>query len=140
MDDLIHGMIGAALGVGLHRTLFIHGEWHVRAPQIVLYHLAYFALLSLIFAKAHWMIAGYIIALFSSITIYRVFFHRLGHFPGPFWARITKIWHAWKARHRTNYLVLEKAHHQYGDFVRTGKEYKFSGIFYPMLTDAFRTK
>jgi tryprostatin B 6-hydroxylase len=120
MDNLIYGVIGAALGIGLHLNLFIHGEWHVHAPRIVLYHAAYFAFLSFILAKAHWMISGYIIGLFSSITIYRIVFHRLKHFPGPIWARTTKIWHAWQARHRTNYLVLEKLHHQYGDFVRTG--------------------
>jgi len=124
MDNLIHALIGAALGIALHRTLFIHGEWHVHAPQIVLYHLAYFTFVSIILTNAQWMITGYIIALFSSITIYRIFFHRLRHFPGPIWARITKIWHAWQARHRTNYLLLEKLHNQYGDFVRTGMDYK----------------
>ncbi|KAJ5125658.1 hypothetical protein N7526_007835 [Penicillium atrosanguineum] len=119
MEKPIHFVIGAALGIAMHLNVFIHGEWHVRAPQIVLYHLAYFAFHSFL-VKAHWIIPGYIIGLFSSITIYRIFFHRLRHFPGPIWASITKIWHAWQARHRTNYLVLERLHNQYGDFVRTG--------------------
>lgn len=120
MDTLIYFLVGAALGLGLHHGLFIHGEWHVRAPQIVSYHLAYFAVLLFITTGAHWLIAGYLLAIFSSIVVYRVFFHRLKRFPGPGWARITKIWHAWKARHRQNYLLLAKLHHEYGDFVRTG--------------------
>lgn len=119
MEKSIQFVLGVALGMAMHLNVFIHGEWHVHAPQIVLYHLAYFAFHSLL-VKAHWIIPGYIIGLFASITIYRLFYHRLKHFPGPTWASITKIWHAWQARHRTNYLVLERLHNQYGDFVRTG--------------------
>lgn len=120
MINLIYALIGAAVGISIHHGLFIHGEWHVRAPEVVLYHLVYFVSLWMIITKAHWIIAGYLLALFTSITIYRVFFHRLKHFPGPIWARITKIWHAWKARHRQNHLVLTELQRQYGDFVRTG--------------------
>jgi tryprostatin B 6-hydroxylase len=73
------------------------------------------------FNHAYWIIFGYLTALFSSITIYRVYFHRLSRFPGPKWARITKIWHAWQSRHCQNFLVLSELHRKYGDFVRTGK-------------------
>lgn len=120
MASLAYPFIGVVLGLGAHHLLFIHGEWHIQAPKIVLHHLVYFAALSVVISHAHLVIASYILALFSSITIYRLFFHRLKHFPGPFLARITKLWHVWKARHRQNYLVLEALHHQYGDFVRTG--------------------
>lgn len=123
MSVLIYLLVGAALGLCLHHGLFIHGEWHVRAPQVVAYHFAFSAALILVTPKVYWLIAGYLLAMFSSIVIYRVFFHQLKNFPGPGWARITKIWHAWKARHRQNYLLLEKLHHQYGDFVRTGTPY-----------------
>lgn len=120
MNILLYSLIGAALGLGLHHGLFIHGEWHVRAPQVAACHLGYFTALVLISDNAYWMTAGYLLAMFSSIVIYRVFLHRLKDFPGPLWARISKIWHAWKARHRQNYLLLAKLHHEYGDFVRTG--------------------
>lgn len=117
---MMYCLIGAALGLAIHQGLFIHGEWHVEAPQIVAYHLVYIAALSLMLTDAHWIVTGYLLAMFSSIVIYRIFFHRLKNFPGPLWARITKLWHAWKARHRQNYLLLTKLHHEYGDFVRTG--------------------
>lgn len=120
MTPTTSALVGALLGLILHHVVFIHGEWHVRAPEILVYHLVYFG--GLLMATAHgcWVIAGYLIALYSSIIIYRVYFHRLSHFPGPKWARVTKIWHAWQSRHRQNFLVLSELHRQYGDFVRTG--------------------
>ncbi|CEO60507.1 hypothetical protein PMG11_05132 [Penicillium brasilianum] len=120
MTPTISALVGALLGLILHHVVFIHGEWHVRAPEILVYHLVYFGGLLMATAHARWVIAGYLIALYSSIIIYRVYFHRLSHFPGPKWARVTKIWHAWKSRHRQNFLVLSELHRQYGDFVRTG--------------------
>ncbi|OOF94575.1 hypothetical protein ASPCADRAFT_26369, partial [Aspergillus carbonarius ITEM 5010] len=63
---------------------------------------------------------GYLVSLLSSITIYRAFFHPLRHFPGPFGARISKLWHVWQVRDSKNYRVLDNLHTQYGDFVRTG--------------------
>ncbi|PYI01926.1 benzoate 4-monooxygenase cytochrome P450 [Aspergillus sclerotiicarbonarius CBS 121057] len=115
--------LGGALGVAMHHGLFIHGEWHVQAPNILLGHIVAFALLhvfidsSLISLS---IITSYLFSLLSSITIYRVFFHPLRHFPGPVGARITKLWHVWKVRDSRNYRVLEELHAQYGDFVRTG--------------------
>lgn len=120
MTPIISILIGALSGLILHHAVFIHGEWHVRAPEILVYHLVYFGALLMATPHARWMISGYLIALFSSITIYRVYFHRLKHFPGPRWARVTKIWHAWKSRHRQNFMVLSELHRKYGDFVRTG--------------------
>ncbi|KAJ5899378.1 hypothetical protein N7495_004122 [Penicillium taxi] len=120
MNQSIHALIGGIFGLALHWNVFIHGEWHIHAPKIVIYHLVYFLLLLLSITNAFWMILGYLLAIMSSITIYRVFFHRLKSFPGPFWALTTKIWHAWKCRRGQNFLVLEDLHRQYGDFVRTG--------------------
>ena len=123
MTSLLYALVGAALGVGLHLLVFIRGEWHIQAPKIVSYHLVYLGVLSLVISHARLVIASYFIALFSSIAIYRLFLHRLRPFPGPFWARISKLWHVWKARHCQNYLLLEALHRQYGDFVRTGNVY-----------------
>lgn len=111
---------GGIIGLIMHHCLFIHGEWHIQAPDILLYHILCFYCLSWIFETAWWIIFGYLVALFSSICVYRLFFHRLNHFPGPVCARITKIWHMWKARTCQNHLVLEGLHQTYGDFVRTG--------------------
>ncbi|KAJ5936120.1 benzoate 4-monooxygenase cytochrome P450 [Penicillium verhagenii] len=87
--------LGALLGLAMHIFFFRHGEWHKLAP-------------------------AYLVALFSSITTYRLFFHRLNSFPGPIWARISKIGHVWKARKSQNHLFLKEMREKYGDFVRTG--------------------
>jgi len=66
------------------------------------------------------VLAAYLLPLFTSIIAYRLFFHRLRHFPGPIGARISKLWHTWQVREAKNHLVLDKLYHEYGTFVRTG--------------------
>lgn len=113
--------VGAIIGLLMHVGLFIHGEWHIQAPNIILYHILCFSCLNWILDTVWEILVGYLFALFSSICIYRVFFHRLNGFPGPLCARITKIWHIWKAKSCQNHLVLERLLQTYGEFVRTGK-------------------
>ncbi|KAJ5090124.1 hypothetical protein N7532_008808 [Penicillium argentinense] len=120
MGPFTYSAMGVALGLALHHGLLIHGEWHIRAPDLLIYHVVCFASLLTLLESAPSMILGYIASLFSSIIVYRVFFHRLRQFPGPKLACVTKLWHAWHARHRQNYLVLGKLHETYGDFIRTG--------------------
>lgn len=131
---LVYGL-GLLCGFAVHWGLFIHGEWHVQAPHIVLGHLWFFFCFaaSSIYYKGtavgelgHSLLilyAGYLPGLLASITLYRFFFHRLttAGFKGPWYARVTKLWHVWASRNCKNHLVLEKLHEQYGDFVRTGK-------------------
>lgn len=123
----------AAAGVLSHNIIFIHGEWHMQAPLIVRVYIA-LAILTFvfeaassddgylrIFGKALLVISTYATSLFTSMTIYRIFFHRLRHFPGPFWAKMSKFWHVGKCIGSQNHLVLDALHKKYGDFVRTGK-------------------
>ncbi|KAL2814652.1 benzoate 4-monooxygenase cytochrome P450 [Aspergillus granulosus] len=113
-------LIGAIAGLGAHHGLFIVGEWHLQAPSIFVFHLVGFIFLVLTTGTGWQIIAGYLLALFSSIVTYRLFFHRLRHFPGPLWARTSKIGHVWKVRTSKNHFFLEKVYRKYGDFVRTG--------------------
>lgn len=58
-----------------------------------------------------------------NILVYRAFFHRLRHFPGPFGARLSKFWavgQTIKSKARW-YQVTQRLHEEYGDYVRTGK-------------------
>ncbi|KAL9089692.1 MAG: hypothetical protein Q9159_002420 [Coniocarpon cinnabarinum] len=59
-------------------------------------------------------------SLFLSMTLYRLFFHRLRHFPGPKIAAVSKLWHAYHCLGGQNYRFLSDLHMKYGDFVRTG--------------------
>ncbi|KAL2794966.1 cytochrome P450 [Aspergillus keveii] len=63
-----------------------------------------------------------VISLWTSILVYRAFFHPLKNFPGPFGARLSKFWSLNKVL-ETNirwYHTLDALHEKYGDFVRTG--------------------
>lgn len=56
-----------------------------------------------------------------SIAIYRLFFHRCRHFPGPLPAKISRFYAAYlSAKNVQYYKELAKVHDKYGDFVRTG--------------------
>ncbi|KAF2845119.1 cytochrome P450 [Plenodomus tracheiphilus IPT5] len=68
------------------------------------------------------LLAGcFYMGLLSSIAIYRLGFHRLRKFPGPFAAKITKLYATRLAAKNVQYYKeLAKMHKTYGDFVRTG--------------------
>ncbi|KAE8333837.1 cytochrome P450 [Aspergillus sergii] len=94
-DLLQLGGSAALLGVLLHVTIFLLGR---------------VALLTTLFNTS----------LISSISIYRLFFHRLHPFPGPFACKLTRFYSAFLAAKNIQYnLELKRLHKQYGDFVRT---------------------
>lgn len=126
--------LGVAFGFAAHHAIFIHGEWHVQAPKLVSSHICLFICLAFgtslthgskfaVFTMLTAMFSGYLPGLTLSIIIYRVFFHRLTKvgIPGPWYARVSKIWNVWAARTAKNHLVLAALHAKYGDVVRTGK-------------------
>ena len=119
-------------GLFSHLMLFIHGEWHLRAPLILRIYIL-FSLLLLVLemnsdhagmtqAFLAWssIITVYAGSIFGSMTIYRTLFHRLRGFPGPIFAKVTKLWHVAQVLDSKNYLYLSRLHRNYGDFVRTG--------------------
>jgi hypothetical protein len=130
---------GVLLGVAAHLGVFIHGEWHVHAPQLIISHVfvvlclalcravlqdSYDPGLALLVDRLGWIFVTYPLGLFGSILVYRASrFHRLtaADFPGPFGARLSKLWHVWQCRDSRNHEVLDRLHQKYGDFVRTGK-------------------
>jgi hypothetical protein len=124
----------AAAGALSHWTYFIHGEHHVQAPHLLGISMASPILICLGIWKftsldapqaailAAKLVGSYSTALWSSILLYRVFFHRLRAFPGPWMAKTSKLWHVWKLAPRSdNFRQLDKLHREYGDYVRTGK-------------------
>lgn len=69
------------------------------------------------------LVGCFLLSLWISILVYRILFHPLKKFPGPFNAKISKIW-ALKQAAKTNlkwYQVDSDLHQKYGDYVRTGK-------------------
>jgi hypothetical protein len=122
------------LGVLVHLGLFIREEWHLRAPAILLVHLSSIGCGTFLYSIL-WglnstlsgllltlsLFCSYSLGLFGSIGIYRMFFHRLRHFPGPRLAALTKLWHVYQCRDSRNHLLLDSLYKKYGSFVRTGE-------------------
>ncbi|KAI0394542.1 cytochrome P450 [Xylariaceae sp. FL0594] len=133
-DHLATGLLGGALlGVSSHLAIFIRGEWHMRTILLVTtysvlaaglcfaeyYHLQDF---SAAIKATGLLLASYFTGLFTSIVIYRLYFHRLRHFPGPSGAAVSKFWHVWKCFERSNHLVVHDLYKRYGPIIRTGPE------------------
>jgi hypothetical protein len=58
---------------------------------------------------------------FASMVVYRLFFHRLRKFPGPWAAKVSKFYGASLAAKTVQYHKdVARMHEQYGDFIRTG--------------------
>ncbi|OLL23908.1 Benzoate 4-monooxygenase, partial [Neolecta irregularis DAH-3] len=57
---------------------------------------------------------------FVSLAIYRIFFHPLAKFPGPFLAKVTPLFHTYLAIRGDRHLFFEKYHKKYGDIFRMG--------------------
>lgn len=118
----IDSLIAALTGVGAHHALFINGEWHLYGSEILLSYIILFTLTGTILSisRALPLIAIHIVTLFTSISVYRLLFHRTRHIRGPRLASVSKLWHVWQSRNSTNFRVQERLHEQYGEVVRTG--------------------
>jgi tryprostatin B 6-hydroxylase len=124
--------MAAACGVLSHLAYFIRGEHHKQAilffklvvllPSTVCVVLMHF--FSLTLRHAAWLsgsiTAAYLGALWTSMIIYRSFFHRLHHFPGPPLAKVSKFYHFFGVLHQAPYRTLEGWHQKYGRIVRIG--------------------
>lgn len=129
---LFVAIAGFLAGIVIHHGIFIRGEWHMRIPHIIVAHSMFCGILLHCFVGHYGSLSRalfslmlsfscYLLSLFASMTIYRLFFHATSSFPGPKWAAITKFWHVWHTLDSRNYLFLQKMHTEYGEFVRTGK-------------------
>ncbi|KAK5991698.1 Cytochrome P450 monooxygenase orf5 [Cladobotryum mycophilum] len=123
-------LVGVTIGVLAHLLYFIHGHKVIQTPRIVAAHLlSSWAILALFISSlgplrgalaAASVSSCYLLGLFTSMSIYRVFFHRLSRFPGPFAAKVTKLYGPWIARNKDMHIQHQKLHEKYGDIVRIG--------------------
>lgn len=60
------------------------------------------------------------LAFFFSACAYRLWVHPLAAHPGPFWARITDLYHAYHSWKGDLHLDMWRCHQKYGDYVRYG--------------------
>jgi hypothetical protein len=125
-------ILAATFGIASHLGYFIHSEHDMQSLQIlrafITGPLLFFACRQyfkqddspLLAAKATLVATVcYFTALTVSILTYRVFFHPLRHFPGPFLARVSKITHFLRILPKlNNYVQTDLLHRKYGDIVR----------------------
>lgn len=69
------------------------------------------------------IVGCFLLSLLTSILVYRALFHPLRDFPGPFSARLSKLWALTQAvkSYLKWYQVDAELHQKYGDYVRTGR-------------------
>lgn len=131
MRPVLLAIVSASGGILSHLVHFIHGHRAWEAPKIVGF---YFIAECLLWVRcihsqgvAHGasnagiISASYFLGLFASILVYRIFFHRTSRFPGPFAAKITKLYGPYEALDGQPHLHWSKLFDKYGDIVRIGK-------------------
>lgn len=133
--SLVHWAGAASLAGGTsHLAFFIRGEWDGASSTLAAYYMAIEALALVIISRelelGTWAILsrffalnfGYFLGLFSSILIYRAFFHPLRSFPGPPLAKLSTLWSIKETVPDFRFHVtVDEAHRSYGDFVRIRK-------------------
>jgi hypothetical protein len=138
-----------AVGVLSHLLYFIRGEHHRYAHKWITRALtgiaivavgalrvsAYQPLPTLVLTFV--LTTMYFVGLYGSMVLYRMFFHPLRKFKGPFLARASNLYHMRMIRKSDNYLVMKKLHEEYGPIIRTGEEILLSFVLETKLTIRF---
>ncbi|KAI0466717.1 cytochrome P450 [Xylaria cf. heliscus] len=131
MDYLILTAASAA-GVISHLKFFRVGEHHMYGPQYVLGAILAFAISAIVQSRLFQLsnhaavlrtfalAASYFVGLYSSLVIYRIFFHPLKKFPGPLGFKVSSTWFMTHLMGRDAFRQLLKLHQQHGNFVRIG--------------------
>jgi hypothetical protein len=128
-------LIAVAMGVMSHTAYYVRDNYVHSALRIGGFHLTAG---SAVYLACTWiygissgvllataMCLSYLVGLFTSITIYRIWFHPFSHFPGPFAAKLSKFYAPWIARNGRMHLEHTKLLEKYGNFVRIGALHPF---------------
>lgn len=126
--------LAAICGVLSHVLYFIRGE-HDLQPlrifvvsmivQIILstYLFTLYGSFTTSFAHIIFVDVSFLTSVSTSIVVYRLAFHPLRHFPGPFWSKVTKAYGVVLSMNTRYAHGTAEMHNQYGDFVRIGRSY-----------------
>ena len=125
------GLLAAASGVSAHLAVFRKGEWDVASPSILVFYftmfaaalsLSYFPTINVSPGFAAQTVACHVAGLYTSMLLYRAFFHRLSKYPGPVLARLTNFYITALSMKKLHlFEEVQKLHAQYGDYVRLGE-------------------
>ncbi|RDW90562.1 cytochrome P450 [Aspergillus mulundensis] len=133
IDPLNLSLSVAALGVLSHVSIFrtlpveeyLYSLLGLYAATVALITVAYLSLtvfsISQTLFRVGCVVSAFNIGLSSSIAIYRLFFHRLRRFPGPWLSKLSRFYDAYLAGRNIQYHEeISKLQEMYGDFIRTG--------------------
>ncbi|KAH6988520.1 benzoate 4-monooxygenase cytochrome P450 [Ilyonectria destructans] len=123
------------LGIFLHVGLFRVGEWDLFVPQLLLISTTLYSALIYCYVfysplgpdlwvpvvTASKLFSILIAGIYTSIATYRLLFHPLRRFPGPFLAGLTSLYPVWLLVRKLHmYSEVQQLHEKYGDIVRLG--------------------
>ncbi|KAB5570125.1 cytochrome P450 [Coniochaeta sp. 2T2.1] len=119
---------GAAIGVASHLLYWMHGLRTPQAAAIFWSHLATFTLiLTLSILSSHGALlpglalcASYLAGVFTSMTVYRLFFHPLRKFPGPVTARVSLLHGLFRDKYKSHERLARWCDEYGSDIVRIG--------------------
>jgi tryprostatin B 6-hydroxylase len=110
---------------------FHRGEHHLHGVAYIQAHtVAFFGLAALLYRLGFHLAEAvlqtcvydvlFLVGLYASLLVYRVFLNPLNVFPGPWTARITSFDMTFRIRKGQMYKTLQELHRQHGYFVRIG--------------------
>lgn len=132
-DSNVELAIAVAAGLMSHWAFFVHGERDLIAARVAGLHIIAFILIALaktvlgdlvlrqVIRETAAIGGTYVVALFSSIAVYRTLLSPIRHIPGPLRLRLTKLTHMWDMARYQNCKVLHELQRDYGDIIRTGR-------------------
>lgn len=131
MQDLVL-LAALAAGVFSHVAYFRIGEHHLYGNRYALSIAAILALYSsaqvylfqapvdVSVLASFLLVSAYLCGLYSSLALYRVFFHSLRNFPGPFGCKLSSLWFATYLTKQDAFRQLSTLHETHGAFLRIG--------------------
>ncbi|KAL9613391.1 MAG: hypothetical protein Q9204_008901, partial [Flavoplaca sp. TL-2023a] len=125
-------VLAGAIGAAIHLSFFNRFEHHMYGVRYVQAAALIVAGCTFIVAKvssntpsfafkqvlAH--LAALLTGLYVSLLAYRLLWHPLRRFPGPFGARITSLWLSTQLKNGNAHKKMLELHRKYGPFVRIG--------------------
>ena len=131
VSPVINGFVAAA-GIVTHLGYFNRGEHHLYGIIYLQTFIAVFIAavafpvyvngesLEHAFATTASFAGFYLGGLYISLLIYRIIFHPLNKFAGPFGVKISGLWLSVQLKDGDAHKKILKLHEEYGDFLRVG--------------------
>ncbi len=125
-------IVAAAAGAATHLGYFMRGEHHLHGTIYIQIFVSLFtAAIPLVvrlgrepfgtaLGKVTLLAGCYLSGLYASLLVYRVFFHPLKKFPGPFGNKLGNLWFSAQLANGDACKKVLTLHEKYGDFLRIG--------------------